>query len=161
MKNCILIRHAKSEQIFGINNKLRKITTNGFTDISLTSELCKNYLSDSFSIWSSSAVRTTQTAKIFAIVIQFDFEKIIFKDDLYTFDYVQLENMIKSCDNQVKNLIIFGHNSAITDFVNKFGDIFIDNVPTSGIVILDFQTSKWSEISVAKTIKTIFPKDLK
>lgn len=161
MKNCILIRHAKSEQIFGINDKLRKITTNGFTDISLTSELCKNYLPDGFSIWSSSAVRTTQTAKIFAKVTQFDFEKIIFKDELYTFDYAQLEKKIKSCDDQVKNLIIFGHNSAITDFVNKFGDIFIDNVPTSGIVILEFQTSKWSEISVAKTIKTIFPKDLK
>jgi hypothetical protein len=36
-------------------------------------------------------------------------------------------------------MLFFGHNSAITNFVNKFG-IFIDNVSTSGFVS-EFETN--------------------
>jgi hypothetical protein len=50
---------------------------------------------------------------------------------------------------------------AITNFVNKFGDVFIENVPTSGFVSLQFDADSWNAINKGKTHKTIFPKDLK
>ncbi|MEY2869533.1 MAG: hypothetical protein RIR01_2030, partial [Bacteroidota bacterium] len=59
------------------------------------------------------------------------------------------------------SVILFGHNAAITNFVNKFGDVFIDNVPTSGFVSLQFDTDSWDSISKGKTKKIIMPKDLK
>jgi phosphohistidine phosphatase len=80
---------------------------------------------------------------------------------LYTFDERQLEKVIKSCDNSFESVILFGHNEAITNFVNKFGDVFIDNVPTSGFVSLQFDSDSWDTIDKGKTNKTIFPKDLK
>jgi len=58
-------------------------------------------------------------------------------------------------------LIVFGHNAAMTNFVNKFGNVFIDNLPTSGFVSLQFDTDDWEKIKKGKTKKIIVPKDLK
>ena len=88
-------------------------------------------------------------------------ESIQYKDDLYTFDANKLERVIKSCSDDYENVILFGHNEAITELVNKFGDVFIDNVPTTGFVSISFNTNNWSSISEGKILKTIFPRDLK
>jgi phosphohistidine phosphatase len=56
--------------------------------------------------------------------------------------------------------MIFGHNSAITDFVNKFGDFFIENVPTSGLVVIEFETDFWKNITKGKIKKVILPKEI-
>ena len=72
-----------------------------------------------------------------------------------------MEKFIKSLINTCETVILFGHNGAITDFVNKFGDIFIDNVSTSGLVSLQFDTDDWQNIHNGKTLKVLFPKDLK
>jgi len=64
-------------------------------------------------------------------------------------------------DNRYDNVILFGHNEAITNFVNKFGDVFIDNVPTCGFISLQFDANDWLSIENGTTLKTIFPKDLK
>lgn len=86
--------------------------------------------------------------------------KIEIIDQLYTFDSNQLEQIVKSCQNDCNNLILFGHNNAITDFVNKFGDVFIDNVPTAGFVTIIFDTDSWSKINKGKTIEIIVPRDI-
>ncbi len=54
--------------------------------------------------------------------------------------------IIKGCSNSIDYLMVFGHNYAITDFVNKYGSIFIDNVPTAGVVSINFDIDNWSEI---------------
>jgi phosphohistidine phosphatase len=58
-------------------------------------------------------------------------------------------------------LIIFGHNEAITNFVNKFGSSFIENVATSGFVSILFEQESWKYISNGITKKVVFPRDLK
>jgi phosphohistidine phosphatase len=102
-----------------------------------------------------------ETAIIFAQTLSFPIENITFKEELYTFDENKLEKIIKSFDNNYDNVILFGHNEAITNFVNKFGDVFIENVATSGFVSLQFDTTDWQNIHNGKTLKTLFPKDLK
>jgi phosphohistidine phosphatase len=112
-------------------------------------------------IWSSTAKRASETAIIFAQNLMWPLESIQYKDDLYTFDANKLESVIKSCSDDYENVILFGHNEAITELVNKFGDVFIDNVPTTGFVSISFNTNNWSSISEGKVLKTIFPRDLK
>ena len=112
-------------------------------------------------IWSSTASRASETALIFAQNISYPIENIIFKSDLYTFDGHELEKVIKSCSDLYDNVILFGHNEAITNFVNKFGDVFIENVPTSGFVSIKFDTENWESLSKGQTQKTIFPRQLK
>ena len=109
----------------------------------------------------STAKRAQETALIFAQNFSYPIKSIVFKEELYTFDVNQLEKVIKSLNNDSESVILFGHNEAITNFVNKFGDIFIENVPTSGFVSLKFNSETWQSIEKGKTMKIIFPKDLK
>jgi phosphohistidine phosphatase len=157
MKLLTIIRHAKSSWDFSSSDFDRDITSKGIitsTNIALDS---KKLINQDSLIWSSSATRTQKTAEVFLSVWKLDYNKIAFKDELYTFDAIKLEQIIKSCPISCNNLILFGHNNAITDFVNKFGDIFIDNVPTSGLVSIIFDTDNWNEIGNGKTSKIIFP----
>ena len=111
-------------------------------------------------MWSSFAKRAHKTAVIFLENWHWNLDKIEIINELYTFDSIKLEQIVKSCPNDCNNLILFGHNNAITDFVNKFGDVFIDNVPTAGFVSIDFDTDSWTKISKGKTIEIIVPRDI-
>ena len=161
MKNIILIRHAKSSWDAPLNDKDRHVSIVGVKDAHLISSNVLKYLPKKFVILSSNAKRAIETATIFAQNWMCPFESIIFMDELYTFDENQLEQTIKSFNNGYENVILFGHNAAITNFVNKFGDIIIDNVPTSGFVSIIFDCEKWNLLSKGKTEKTLFPRDLK
>lgn len=161
MKKLILIRHAKSSWEEPLRDFDRPLTRTGIHDAHLVSSNVVNDIPKSFLVWSSASKRATETAMIFAQNILFPVENIVFKNELYTFDCGELEQIIKLCPNDYDNLILFGHNEAITNFVNKFGDIFIDNVSTSGFVSIVFENNSWNTIKKGKTLKVIFPKDLK
>ncbi len=161
MKNVILVRHAKSSWEAPLIDKDRPLTNRGIQDAHLVSTSIVPYLPKTFIIWSSTAKRATETALIFTQNMACPIESIVFKDDLYTFDVRQLEKIIKTCNNDYDCVILFGHNEAITDFVNKFGDVFIENVATSGFVSIQFDSDSWENIQKGKTQKVVFPKDLK
>jgi phosphohistidine phosphatase len=161
MKNLIVIRHAKSNWEAPLKDIDRPLERRGICDAHLVSTDCIQHIPKSFLIWSSPAKRASETAMIFAQNISYPVENIIFKDDLYTFDHKHLEKVVRSFKDDYDNVILFGHNEAITNFVNKFGDVFIDNVPTSGFVSMQFDAQHWDSIDKGKTLKTIFPKDLK
>lgn len=161
MKNLIVIRHAKSSWEVPVNDKERPLTHKGMKDAHLVSSHINNFIPKTYIMWSSSAKRALDTALIFAQNMSYPIEYIVYKDDLYTFDEKKLEKVVKSCNNLFESIILFGHNEAITNFVNKFGDTFINNVPTAGFVSLQFDTDNWNKIKKGKTKKIIFPKDLK
>lgn len=161
MKNLILIRHAKSSWDAPIHDKQRPLAVRGSNDAHKVATSIINFIPNKNYIWSSTAKRAKETAIIFAQNLSWPLESIVFSDDLYTFDGSKLEKCIKSCSDDYENVIVFGHNEAITEFVNKFGDINIDNVPTSGFVSIQFNATSWSTITQGKTIKTLFPRDLK
>ena len=161
MKQLILIRHAKSSWEAPLRDIDRPLTNRGIQDAHLVSSHIGNQIPKTFLVWSSIAKRASETAIIFAQNISFPIKSIIFKEELYTFDEKNLERIVKSCPNDYENLILFGHNEAITNFVNKFGNIFIDNVSTSGFVTIIFDSNSWNDIEKGVTKKVIFPSDLK
>jgi phosphohistidine phosphatase len=58
-------------------------------------------------------------------------------------------------------VLIFGHNHAFTEIVNVWGDQYIENVPTAGLVQLNFDIDNWRNIVKGKTKTILFPKQLK
>ncbi|HNP32319.1 MAG TPA: histidine phosphatase family protein [Flavobacterium sp.] len=160
MKQLILVRHAKSSWEAPLRDYDRPLTNRGIHDAHLVSSNIGNHIPKTFLVWSSAAKRASETAMIFAQNISFPVESIVFKEDLYTFDERKLEQIIKSCPDDYDNLIVFGHNEAITNFVNKFGNTFIDNVSTSGFVNIIFDQNSWKYIENGITKKVIFPRDL-
>jgi phosphohistidine phosphatase len=161
MKQLILVRHAKSSWDAPLHDHERPLTARGIQDAHLVSSQVTDQMPKSFLVWSSTAKRASETAMIFAQNLTFPIESIVFKEDLYTFDERELEQIIKSCPNDCDHLMLFGHNEAITNFVNKYGNIRIDNVSTSGFVNIIFDTVNWNTLDNGTTQKVIFPSDLK
>lgn len=160
MKNLILVRHAKSNWKVPNTDFDRNLTDNGIKNSMKCAKASTFLIKDNSLIWSSAAVRAFETSKIFMRCWNLPLHRIEKKQELYTFSPFELEQIVKSCPNECQNLILFGHNCAITDFVNKFGDNFIDNVPTSGLVSINFETNDWSKITKGYINKILFPRDI-
>jgi phosphohistidine phosphatase len=161
MKKLILIRHAKSSWKFDVIDHERPLNDKGLFDSGLVSDLLKNKEIEVDCVMISDALRTKLTSEIILPKLNINENKIVFSHDLYDFSGGNLIQTIKNCDNSVKTLMVFGHNHAITSFVNTYGSLHIDNVPTCGVVIIEFNIDKWNELNQGETIETIFPKDLR
>ena len=161
MKKIILVRHAKSSWEYDVIDHQRPLNKRGVNDANLVSKkLSKNNLIID-QVLSSDAMRAKNTANIFVDNLNIDKTIFSLNHDLYDFAGNDLLKVIKSCDDSVNSLMLFGHNHAITGFVNTFGSISIDNVPTSGVTIIEFDIKNWKNLKKGKTTKTLFPRDLK
>ena len=161
MRKLILVRHAKSSWDTMVDDFNRPLSKRGITDAHLVSQELLPFLPEKFIIWTSDAKRANETAVIIAQNMEINIEDIIAKNELYTFEEEKLTAVIKTCKKEHETLILFGHNAAITDFVNKFGDIKFDNIPTSTVVIIEFDQDDWDISKPGKISRTIFPKELK
>lgn len=161
MKNIILVRHAKSSWEFNLTDHERPLNDRGFKDADLVSKYLISDMLHPDLILSSDANRAKTTASIFIKNLNLESTKMHLVHDLYDFTGGNLLEVIKSCDDSVSNVMIFGHNHAITGFVNTYGDKFIDNVPTCGVVFIECDISNWKNLVKGHTTKTLFPKHLK
>ena len=160
MRKLILIRHAKSSWELPCKDIERPLQAKGVLRALKVATHTKTYLPESYAVFSSPAVRAFETAKLFLSAWGIPFSICTVVPALYTFDGVQLEEIVKSCANDQKNVILFGHNDAITEFVNKFGDVNILNVPTAGFVEIIFESNDWKSIKKGKTTAVVFPKQV-
>ncbi|MBJ6369434.1 SixA phosphatase family protein [Snuella sedimenti] len=161
MKTLTLIRHAKSSWEYDVIDHERPLKERGVNDAKLVSKYFKISLRPPDLVLSSDANRAKSTAAIFVKTLDIDSAIFHLKHDLYDFAGYNLLEVIKACDETVNNLMVFGHNHAITDFVNIYGHIYIENVPTSGVVVLEFDITRWADLKKGRTVQTLFPRDLK
>lgn len=161
MKKITIVRHAKSSWEHEVTDRKRPLNSRGFSDAELVSKYLINLNLKFDCLISSNAIRAKTTANIFIENLKIDKNNCSLNSDLYDFTGQNLVKIIKNCSNSVNHLIIFGHNHAITNFVNTYGSLYFDNIPTCGVSILEFNIHTWKELKQGKTIKTIFPKDLK
>lgn len=161
MKKLILVRHAKSSWEYDVIDHERPLNKRGLND----AELISNHLKKSSliieAVLCSDSIRTKTTANIFLENLKIDKSILQFNHDLYDFSGNNLHRVIEECDNSVTHLMVFGHNHAITGFVNTFGNTFIENVPTCGVVQIEFDIDNWKDLNKGKTLSTLYPKDLR
>jgi phosphohistidine phosphatase len=161
MKNLTIIRHAKSSWEYQVTDFERPLKNRGIKDAQLISNYVKNKILIPDLILCSDSKRTRSTAQIFIKNLDLKNIDMKFDNDLYVFSLRNLLQKIKNCDDSVNNLMLFGHNHAITDFTNTFGSIHFDNVPTCGLIQIRFNIDYWKNLNKGETIFSIFPKDLK
>jgi len=77
---------------------------------------------------------------------------------LYDFDGHMVSNFIKQLPNEQKKVLIFGHNPAFTNIINNLGTVRFDNLPTCGVVAIQFDNNSWKEITTGETAFYILPK---
>lgn len=161
MKTLYLIRHAKSSWEFDVLDQKRPLNQRGLKDANLIGEALKSSISNIDRVLCSPAERAYTTAKIITSHLGVSDDKFQIDDNLYDFDGRMVLEVIKSCDNTIASLMIFGHNHAFTDISNILGDKSIDNLPTAGVVQIQFDVDSWRDITKGKTISTLYPKSLK
>lgn len=161
MKSLILVRHGKSSWKEDLPDDQRPLKKRAYKDADLVISAYKTFTKKTPEIWSSHAVRALNTAKLFKEKLGVPDETFSVKKDLYTFDSSGLTNSINSCSDDISELMIFGHNPAMTSVVNQFGDQQFDNVPTTGLTVIDFETDSWKSLKNGKTIIYLFPKYLR
>jgi len=160
MKRLILVRHGKSSWKHEVTDDKRPLKKRGFKDGKLIARAFEKFFKKPTIVWSSPAVRALETAKIFKENLQIEDQDFIIKPGLYTFEKEDLLKQIESCDSQVQTLMVFGHNPAMTGLVNQLGNRYFENIPTTGLTVIDFETESWKGLKKGKTILNLFPKDL-
>ena len=161
MKHLILVRHGKSSWEYSVNDKDRPLKERGIREGHLVSETFGKQDVAIDAIFSSPANRALHTCMIFLRQLDLPYHGLLITNELYDFSGNQVSQFIKGLDNSLGTVMIFGHNHAFTHLANTLGNIYIDNVPTSGLVHLTFSEERWASISKGTTTQTIFPKHLR
>ncbi|MFO8148580.1 MAG: SixA phosphatase family protein [Bacteroidota bacterium] len=161
MKRLILVRHGKSSWEHNLEDEQRPLKKRGFKDGELVSTAFQEFAEYPLIIWSSPAVRALETAKIFKKILNIKDEHFFIKPSLYTFSSRDLFSQIQHCDPEIENLMVFGHNPAMTVLVNDLGDKAFVSIPTTGLTVIDFKTNSWKDLKDGKTILNLFPKNLR
>ncbi len=161
MKTLIIVRHAKSSWKYDVSDINRPLKSVGITDAALVFNKFKTSGHNPEVIFSSPAKRAFETCKIFIDKTGFSYTKAQISDQLYDFGGNKVADFIKLLDNNYNDVMIFGHNHALTAIVNTYGDKDIDNLPTSGLVVIKFKINSWKDIERGKTELIIFPRHLK
>ena len=162
MKNLVLIRHSKSSWKGGISDLERPINERGQNDAELVSkEMLSKLRIEPDLILISPANRAKLTADIFVKNLNWSSKEIFIEPELYDFSGEPTFNVIQMCDDDVDTLVLFGHNPTFSILASQLGSEFIENVPTSGFVHLQFDIDSWENVNNGVTLKTIFPRDLK
>ncbi|MBT8246014.1 MAG: histidine phosphatase family protein [Winogradskyella sp.] len=158
-KRVILIRHAKSSWEYGIGDIDRPLKKRGIKDASTIAKVFKekNYVLDR--IYSSPANRAFSTCNIFKRNLNWTDNEIEIVNELYDFGGESVLNFIATLNNTLDTVVIFGHNHAFTAIANMLGDKFIDNLPTSGLVVLKFNIDSWEFARYGETELLMFPRD--
>ena len=161
MKKLIFVRHGKSSWKHDLPDDERPLKKRAYKDAALVLAAFRNSWKGSLTLWSSHAKRALSTAEIFKEDLKIPDENFEIRKDLYTFDDNSLLKTIKTCDDNVENLMIFGHNPAFTQVANSLGNYKFSNVPTTGLVVLSFEEDSWKDIRTGQTLQYLFPKNLR
>lgn len=112
-------------------------------------------------ILSSPALRAKMTAEYVSEQLKYDFDKIIWEEEIYEASVRTLLGIINKIDDQYNTALIFGHNPTFTYLAENLSKSEIGNIPTSGVVAIEFELESWSMISEGTgTLKWfIYPKE--
>ena len=148
MKKLIILRHGKSDWLQEDEDDFnRKLTNRGEKNAAQIALFVADKEGKPGFIFSSTARRAADTARIFAVNSGIDSENILFDDHLYLASASSVLRLIKSMDEKVNFLLVVGHNPGLTELVNKLG-VRIDNLPTASAVCFYFDTDNWQHIDV-------------
>ena len=152
MKTLTLVRHAKSSwKDTSLRDRDRPLNKRGERDAPVMGQRIAAAGIRPSLIISSPAVRAWTTAKVIANELGYPLEFLQREDDLYLASLDGLLDVVAAQEAGFHNLMLFGHNPGRTDFANSLSPGLTPNVPTAGVVSVDFDRDDWSLSERPKT----------
>ena len=161
MKKLVIVRHSKSSWSDPyLSDFDRPLNKRGNRDGGLMAEFLSKRINNVDKLLSSSSKRTRLTSEFFKNKINIKVEN--YTDKLYHASYDDIIGLLNQVKDDVRSLILIGHNPGLTHLVNFFTEVNLYNLPTTGIVVINFMIDKWKKIKDSKgNIEIIkFPKEL-
>ncbi len=149
MKTLLIIRHAKAESSFTLNDFERPLNERGKKDAPVMAQrlLDKKIVIDAFV--SSPARRAKKTAELFYETYKAH-DDIILISALYHAPAEMFFDVIKNVDDKFDTIAVFAHNPGITYFVNQLAAVRIDNMPTCAVFAVKVNCNNWKDFAKAK-----------
>ncbi|PWE21676.1 phosphohistidine phosphatase [Aliarcobacter skirrowii] len=147
MRELILIRHAKSNWSNPLLDDFeRPLNKRGEKNAPFMAKILKKEIQKPDLIISSPSFRTKLTLEYFLKEFEYKGE-VIFEKSIYEAPFENLLKAIKNIDDKYKTIFLIGHNPGLNDLANFLLGSFEDNIPTSGVLKIDFDTNSWENIS--------------
>lgn len=135
-KTLYLLRHAKSSwKDTTLSDFDRPLNKRGKRDAPLMAKLMKQKKIHPDIILSSPARRAKSTAKYFAGALD---SKLLLDEAIYEASPSTLKRVILEAFETYDKVMLVGHNPSLTILCNALCDYDIDNLPTAGIVGIEF-----------------------
>lgn len=144
-KRIIIYRHAKSSwEDLQIDDYDRPLNLKGLVDAECMTNIIGTKVILPDLIICSGALRTRQT--IDALRKKNPFIEIEYNDNLYLAETFAIDYLVSEAANEVETLLICGHNPGLTDFLNAKTNGKYEEIPTSCIVVIEFQNYLWKDV---------------
>lgn len=162
MKRLVIIRHAKSSWANAMLDDFdRPLNERGKKDAPLMAKKLKDRKVQPDLFITSPAKRAKSTAKRFAAIFEIDKKLIKKEPKLYLASESTILKLAKDIDEKYNVVFMFGHNPGLTHFVNYVSNLEIDNIPTTGVVVME--VSAWKKLGKekARAIYFDYPSNVK
>ncbi|MDA0349679.1 MAG: histidine phosphatase family protein [Verrucomicrobia bacterium] len=147
MKIIHLIRHAKSGwDNANLSDKERTISAKGDQSCKLMAERIVEAGCKFDRVFCSTATRAQMTIQALKNALNNHEIEWTSEEALYTFDHYDLLEWCMNLPDTLNELVVVGHNPAITEFTNRMSDRYFDNIPTCGYVQLVFPQAAWRDL---------------
>ena len=136
MKNLYLLRHAKSSwDDFALKDFDRPLSTRGIQDADLMGNFFKSKRKVLDLVVSSPSKRTKETLDHF---FNKTTQNIIFDETIYHSSEQNIYSVLKYVEEDIKSLMIVGHNPSMHEFSESFSGQFIEKFSTCGLASFEF-----------------------
>ncbi len=156
MKTLHLIRHAKSSwDDPKLVDHERPLNARGVKACRQMAQPIFDAGCDFSRVYCSTAQRAQLTIQHIRreLTASFDWE---LSDDLYTFNGQHLLEWCQNLDEDESNIVLVGHNPALTEFCHYLSGGDIHNIPTCGYAQLRYEDGDWCDLSACSAELEVF-----
>ena len=148
MKTLTLIRHAKSSWKYPeLSDFDRPLNKRGKKNAPYMGErIAKQNISPD-RIITSPANRALATAKMIAKAIKYPSKELVADQRVYLSNARDLVAVLRKVKDSCKEVFLVGHNPSLTDLANDLTGESIENVPTTGVVRIQFDLDSWAQVA--------------
>lgn len=159
MKTLYLVRHAKSSwKDASLDDFDRPLNKRGKHNAPFMAQKLANMGIKPDIILSSPAKRARKTAKAFSKTLD---APLVFDERLYEAGLRAFEEIVLNAFQTYDSVMLVSHNPGLTMFNDDISDRPIFNIPTTGIVAIDFKTQNDIDALKGHQRFFLFPKQFK
>ena len=150
MKQLILFRHAKSSWDDDVDDIDRPLAPRGERDAPRMGKRLKARHARPDLIVASHARRAQQTAELVGRALGMGPKRLATDEALYLASPDAILGVVAGLDDAHSGVLLVGHNPGLTELVNRLlPRLGLENLPTSGVVAIDFATTSWKKTGTA------------